>query len=216
MNPEYIYMNVIAPSFILVPLITGLICYKKLPPEARVLLFYLLFDTIVNTASSWLAYHEKTNLPLYHIATILDTALLLYFFLLVLRSTRYTPFIKTMLLLFPVLGVVNILFFQPLHTFNSYTLSLKALLIIALCFLYWWQQENPDSNSWSAQPLNWIMSGLLLYFSSAFILFTFSNVIITAFSRSISLLIWNIHVSLSIVMYLLLARGFSKYRLAHE
>jgi hypothetical protein len=56
------------------------------------------------------------------------------------------------------------------------------------------------------------MSGLLLYFSSAFILFTFSDFIISVSSRTVSIVLWNIHAGLSVLMFLLLAIGLRKYK----
>jgi len=212
MRPEYIFMNLVAPAFILVPVITALVVYRHLPAAAKTLLYYLLFDTVVSTTSSLLAYHHRNNMPLYHVATIIDTMILLYFFSQVFSNYHWAGYIRIAVLVFPVLGILNIIFAQPLNIFNSYMLSLKSLLVIALCFLYWWQGTGSDERQWKDIPLNWICSGLLLYFSSAFILFTFSHWITSVASRSVSIVLWNIHAGLSVLMFGLLAIGFKKYK----
>ena len=138
--------------------------------------------------------------------------MLLYFFIAVFRHPRFTAILKWVVVVFTLLACINSLFFQHLLQFNSYTLSLQSVIIIALSFLYWWHNEHDADKSWTAIPLNWIISGLLLYFSSAFILLTFSNVIISLSSKSISVLLWNIHATLNILMFILISIGFAKYQ----
>lgn len=205
-------MNVVAPSFILAPLVTAFIRYRYLPAAGRVLFVYLVVDAVVSIASSALAYHHVSNMPLYHFATIADTVLLLYFFSMVFADQRWAGYLTVAMFVFPLLAVLNLLLLQPLFSFNSYMLSLKAIVLIGLCFLYWWHYEPVAGKAWTAIPLHWIISGLMLYFSSAFILFTFSDLIISVSSRSISIVLWNIHAGLSVIMYLLLATGLSKYK----
>ena len=212
MRPEYIFMNVVAPAFILVPVATAVVHYRYLRPEAKVLLVYLLFDAVVSIASSALAYHHVSNMPLYHFATMVDTVLLLYFFSMVFAGKHWARYLTVAMYLFPLLAVCNLLFVQPLFSFNSYMLSLKAMLLIGLCFLYWWQYEPEAGKAWKQVALHWIVSGLLLYFSSAFILFTFSDFIISVSSRTVSIVLWNIHAGLSVLMFLLFAAGFSNYK----
>lgn len=205
-------MNVVAPAFILVPLITAVVHYRYLTAEAKVLFLYLLVDAVVSIASSVLAYHHLPNMPLYHFATLVDTVLLLYFFSMLFADRRWARYLPVAMYLFPLLAVANLLFLQPLFSFNSYMLSLKSILLIVLCFLYWWLYEPVAGKAWKQVPLHWIVSGLLLYFSSAFILFTFSDFIISVSSRTVSIMLWNIHAGLSVMMFLLLAIGLSKYK----
>jgi hypothetical protein len=212
MRPEYIFMSVVAPAFILVPLVTAVVHYRYLPAGAKVLFVYLLFDALVSIASSALAYHHVPNMPLYHFATMVDTVLLLYFFKLVFAAHSWAGYLTVPLFLFPSLGIVNMLFLQPLFSFNSYMLSLKTILIIVLCFFYWWQYEPVAGKAWKDIPLHWIVSGLLLYFSSAFLLFTFSDFLLSVSSRSTFIVLWNIHAGVSVMMFLLLAIGLRNYK----
>lgn len=205
-------MNVVAPCFILLPLAAALARYRQLPAAGRLLFAYLAVDAVVSFLSSVLAYNHIPNLPLYHVATIVDTVLLISFFLKLFAHKVWAGYLTAAMFLFPLLGVLNIIFLQPLFSFNSYMLSLKSMLLIFLCFLYWWHYEPVTGKAWKHIPLHWIISGLLLYFSSAFILFTFSDFIISVSSRTVSIVLWNIHAGLSVMMFLLLAIGFSKYK----
>jgi hypothetical protein len=212
MKLEFIYMDLVAPSFILLPVVTGLLKFTGLPKEAKILIFYLVIDMLVSIASSALALNNLNNTPLYHFATVISGMILLYFFSAIFYQQPFKKFIILLIWLLPILGILNAIFFQPFNSFNSYTFSLQHIIIIALCFLYWWFNENDTGKSWASFPLNWIISGILLYFSSAFIIFTFSNLIITSLAKNISILLWNIHATLTILMHLLISIGFSKYK----
>lgn len=210
MKAEYIYMTVVAPSFIALPIVAAFSSYRKLPKEARVLLYYLFTDALVSITSSLLAAKGITNLPLYHVATIIEAVMLFYFFTLILKD-RAVIYGYLLIIVFPVLAVVNMFLFQSIFSFNSYALSLMALLVISCCFIYWWQYDNEQGKTWKDIPLNWMLSGMLLYFSSSFVLLTFSNIIVSL-ARNVSILLWNIHATLSVIMYCLLTFGFIKYR----
>ncbi len=211
MKHQYLFMNVIAPSIILLPLLIAMIKLKLLPREARRLFVYLVVDAMVSVTSSVLARYNVPNTPLYHLATIVQTVLILYFFYLVLQKKAVSVFVKWAMFLFPVTGIANSIWLQPMLEFNSYTLSLQSLMIILCSFFYWWHQEDDAELKWAAIPLNWIVSGLLLYFSSSFLLFTFSNAALTYLSVENFALMWNVHAALSIIMYVLMSIGFSKY-----
>lgn len=208
-------MTVLAPSFVLLPILIALYRYKRLPDEGRLLCWYLLAEACILTASSVLAHYKLPNTALYHGATLVETVLLLFFFSVVFKKQRIAFFIKCGMIIFPVLAVLNTLLLQPLNSFNSYTITLQYALVILLCFIYWWQLREESTGSWEQQPLNWIISGMLLYFSGSFVLFAFSNYIISHFSKSTSTLIWNVHAALSVVMYISMAIGFYKYK-QHE
>ncbi|MCP9752341.1 hypothetical protein [Ferruginibacter sp. HRS2-29] len=212
MKPEYIFMNVAAPACILLPVAMGAVRYPALPKEARVLLWYLLANAVISIASSALAFYHLPNTPLYHAGTVVETMLMLYFFYELFRQKIFATYILWGIILFPVAGLINSLFFQPILTFNSYTLSLQSLLIILCCFLYWWHKDEDIQHTWPEIPLNWFVSGLLLYFSSSFLLFTFSNMALEYVSVKNFILIWNIHAALSILMFIFISIGFSKYK----
>jgi hypothetical protein len=213
MSVEYIYIDVIAPSFILLPIICACLRWRFLPAAGKVLLFYLILDGSVSLSSTLLVYYHHTNLPLYHFATIVETVLLFYFFSLSFADKRYIKLTRWLMWVFPMLGILNSLFIQSIFQFNSYALSLQSLLVIALCFVYWWQHQDHLERTWGSFPLNWIISGLLIYFSSVFVLFTFSDFIISLASKKISFILWNIHASLSVIMYVLMTIGIRKFRL---
>jgi hypothetical protein len=68
--------------------------------------------------------------------------------------------------------------------------------------------SGPASAKIIAQPDFYFNAGFFLYFSGAFMLFVFSNFIITNLSLHGFLTIWTIHSSLVLLMYLLFSTAF--------
>ncbi|MFT3980863.1 MAG: hypothetical protein QM687_10370 [Ferruginibacter sp.] len=215
MNDPYFFMTVLAPSFVLLPVIVAFYHYRYLPAEGRMLLWYLLAEVLILSASSALAFYKQPNTALYHVATVLETVLLLLFFKIIFNKRKIGLLIQWAIFLFPLLALLNTWLLQPLNSFNSYPITLQFGLMIILCFTYWFQVPENASRSWITEPLNWIISGMLLYFSGSFVLFAFSNYIITHFSKQTSIIIWNVHAGLSVVMYIFMALGFARYK-THE
>lgn len=197
---NYVYMRVVAPSFIILPLVIAGVYYHRLTKAMRVLFYYLLVTAVISIVSTLLAINHIRNTPLIHSDTVIETLFLLYFFDLLFADNRMSSYLRPLMVLFPVFCCINFIFLQSIYSFNAYTRALEAMLFITLSMLYWIYRN--DNISWLHISANWIVSGLLLYFSAAFFLFVFGNYL------SASLLAWNIHATLILIMYLLFATGF--------
>ena len=203
---HHVYMGVVAPSFIILPLLLAGVYYYKLSKAIRVLFYYLLVTAVISFATTILATKHIRNTPLIHIDTIVETLFLLRFFSLIFARRRLINYIRVLMILFPVFCCINFIFFQSIYIFNSYTRVVEAMLFITFSMLYWIYRN--DNLAWYRVSTNWIVSGLLLYFSSAFFLFVFSNYLASKLSLQGFIFVWNIHATLILIMYLLFATGF--------
>jgi hypothetical protein len=211
---NYIYTAVIVPTGVLIPI--GIAAYQRkyINKALRIIWYYLLLDGAANILASTLAEFNIHNLPVLHIYTIIEFLMLSYFYLLVLNDKTTRVIIKCLMVLFPVFCIVNFLFFQSINHFNTNTRPVEALIVMA-CSLAYFAQTNDNSIKWSLNPVNWMNIGILLYFSGALFIFSFSNMVVSHMSKkyqAINILMWNIHATLVLAMYLLFAVGFSKCR----
>jgi len=71
------------------------------------------------------------------------------------------------------------------------------------------QSERDDKDNWGADGLNWINTGILIYYSSGLFLFMTSNYFLTV-SRFMGYLIWSVHDTILLLEYILFAIGFYK------
>ncbi|PUZ21540.1 hypothetical protein GA0116948_110128 [Chitinophaga costaii] len=209
-----IYTGIIVPLSVLLPLGAGITRYPSLSKALRIIYFYLWLDGLVNLVAIALADFHINNLPVLHIFTILEWWCMAYFYRQVLHRVRAKRMLIYLMIIFPLLCIINFTWFQSLLHFNTYTRPLEALLVMA-CSLAYFAQTNDASTAWVQSALNWVNTGILLYFSGAIFIFSFSNFTITHMSRkvvSMNVLIWDIHASLLLAMYLLFTIGFLKCR----
>lgn len=209
-----IYTGIIVPVSILIPIGVAASKRKYADRALKIIWYYLLLDSVVNVLAVVLANHEINNLPVLHVFTIFEFVLMSYFYLSVLKEETAGRIIKYLLILFPVFCILNFLFFQSIYQFNTYARPVEALIIMG-CSLAYFGQSNDAETRWLLNPINWINTGILLYFSGALFIFSFSNLTVNELSEkyhAINILMWNIHATLLLIMYLLIAFGFSKCR----
>ncbi|MGZ3822523.1 MAG: hypothetical protein ACXVB6_18155, partial [Mucilaginibacter sp.] len=117
---------------------------------------------------------------------------------------------------------LNFLFLQSINHFNTNTKPVEALIIMACSLAYFAQTTDVENNiKWAQNPLNWVNTGTLLYYSGALFIFSFSNIAATHMATAVrmspkfyalNILIWNIHATLVLAMYVMFSIGFSKCR----
>jgi hypothetical protein len=208
---KYFYMSVIAPAFILVPVSVAIWKYNILTKETKVIFYYLVITAITNLASIILAANSIPNLEIFHVYTIIEALLLLQFFALIFQSQALVRLTRFLMIGFPLFCCINFIFIQGISSFNPYTRPVEGIMFMLLCMAYWWRTGDSDSTArWDTMPVNWILSGLLLYFSSTFFLFIFSGFMFSRYSIGVNKMIWNIHATLVATTHLLFAVGFSK------
>lgn len=211
------YLKYIVPGCVLFPLGFFMIRYRVYSLALRILFYYLLISSVINLCGILLVSHNQSNLWLLHIYTIVEAEFLLFFFLSISKHPSVSRFIQLLLVLFPALCVANMCAGSQLARFNIYPRSAEALLFTFLSVKYWLDNNRQEYERWSADPLNWIISGLLLYFASSFTLFLLSDMLFAGkhvfAGDSLISFVWAIHGTLVIVQYLLFTRGFSKYKI---
>jgi hypothetical protein len=208
----FLYTAFVVPGSVIIPIVIALTRYRYLNKSLKSVLVYLLVAGIGNGVAAILANKRINNLPVLHVYTMFELVLLGLFFYYIMEG-NWKRVALGMILLFPPLCVVNFLFIQDLHVFNSYTRPVAAILLILFSILYFYNRTSVDQEvPLLQQPETWMVTGMLIYFSSALVQFSLSNVVSNMASRDTRLLIWAIHASLVLLMYLLFAVGFTKCR----
>lgn len=207
-----IFLGVIAPSFVLAPLASSIANYRILNREFKVLTYFFVASLLANVINSVLTYSHISNLFIFHIYTPIEAILLFLFFEHIFSENRIRSVIRFLMIAFPVYCFINYLFFQNGKVFNTYTHPIETLIFIGLCTYYFWLQSinNTSEIKWTSVPINWVISGLLLYFSSTFFLYLFSNLLLERYDSSVNIYIWKIHGVMVLIMYILCAIGFYK------
>jgi hypothetical protein len=195
-----------------VPLAVGIYRYKALRPPARFLFYYLVFGGLTDAVATYTAHHRMNNLWLLHTYTAVETVMLLWFYRLILREAWIRRVIPFLIIVFPLFCMANILWWQSLKHFNTYTRPVEALLLMYLGVTYFFETSHAavDARDGSRVGLSWMNTGLLLYFSLSFFIFIFSNYLVQG--QAFNTVIQNLHATFELLMYMLCAVGFYKCR----
>lgn len=215
---NYLYIALIVPASILVPIGTAMYRFKNLGKEMKILFYYTLLNGGINILAIILWYLKIKNLPVLHVFTILEFLVIAQMYYHMLNDKIIKMIIKYLMIIFPILCIANFIFLQSIFQFNTNTRPFEALLIMMFSLAYFAQINDPtDGKMWGEVPMNWVSAALLIYFSGALFIFSFSNytsILKNPKFQSLNVLIWNIHATLVLIMYLLFAKGFSKCRKA--
>lgn len=200
---SYLYMGTIVPLSIAIPITVGIAKYRTLDKPLKIAFLFLAINGATNAIAKLLSLAKVTNLPLLHFYTIAELSVLLLLYRSILTDTRLSKWIPVIIAAFFVLCMLNTWFFQNIFTYNSYTRSLEAILIIFFSIAYFFKRLDKLDQPAGGNTIPIMNAALLLYFSGALILFIISNVVVADISLGAA--IWNVHATLVLLMYVLFA-----------
>lgn len=205
------FSGVIVPLSMLLPLFIAVFRWRFLTRQAKYLFLYILVTVLINfTAIAIGKFLHKNNMPLVHLLTVTDVVILLFYYKALFNHKNKMQLYLSMSAAFIVVCIINAIFFQSIYTYSSYTRSLEALICILFALNYFARLASDAGTQVKIirQPDFYFNVGIFLYFSGAFMLFIFSNFVIKGLSKANFLIIWDIHNSLLLLMYLLFSMGF--------
>lgn len=184
--------------------------FRRLLPEFRVLAVFVFLSAGVQAGAGILAHLGINNLALSHVYALSGFVALARFYQLLLG-----PFIPHKLFIvlvvgFVLLAVITVLLWEPLHTFNSIPLTAEAVVFVILSLSTFALTLNEDLNPHLhpiLRSLNWVNSGILLYFTGSLLLFYHGETIIHIIIGRWSFYTIVVHAVLSIVLHTCLLIG---------
>ena len=189
--------------------------FRQFPQSLKVLSAYIFLTTIVQIVSTALWWNSINNMPLLHIYTAVGFVLIAWFYQVAFRGFIDKRIFQWMAGLFFSFSIFNTLFLQGILTFNSYSLTVQCVLVIILSLALYIVQINEttkEQNESEVKSLNWINTGLFIYFTSTVLLFYYGKPILEAFSFSSSLPTWIVHNFFATVFYTCLFLGLWNHK----
>lgn len=204
MSLSAIYLGYFIPAATLIPITAGLVFYKQINKPLRILLVFLSASFVLNVMGNILSRHHINNLPGLHFYTIVEEVTIMLYFLYAFEKGDITKWIKAAMVIFPVICIINFSFFQSIYEFNTYTRPLDAIIIIIFTTAYMAMQSSFKNRELITRSGRLVAAGFMIYFCSSLFQFIFSNIISKNASRNIKLLIWDLHGTFVLIMYLLI------------
>lgn len=158
----------------LLPLLTGWQRRKGLDQTFSILLTVIATAFLFDLVNTILAFQRINNLPLAHAYGLLEGLLLIKFFdrLLEWKKSTWTAVAVTYTLLY----VADSIFLESIFSFNAWSRSVEALLMIALCVMAFSMFYSKEEDIFiEKSPHFWIVIGILTYFSGALFSFLLST-----------------------------------------
>ncbi len=204
----------IVPNFlILIPMLFSLIYFKKNRIEFKYLAFYLTLSGITQIVSFFYWLLQTNNYPILHIYVPIESIVLICFFSILIKDS-ISNVIFILLILFMVgFSIVDSFMLENIYTSNTYSRSIEALIIITLSVL-WYIKIVSESGVERAKyvGVNYIVAGLLIYFSGSLLLFSYSSYI-QEMALEESRNLWTFHTFLFAQLSILITVGLWKARL---
>ncbi|MFN0216172.1 MAG: hypothetical protein ACKVT2_18085 [Saprospiraceae bacterium] len=168
---------------------------------------YVFLGGLTQISSSVISAQKHNNLWVLHLYTPLEFACIIWFYSIVLAGYIKKTWFLLLGLVFLVLSGFNSMFIQAIDSFNTYARSLEGFLTILLCLTWCYQTlVEMKIRQLEKDPVFWVNTGFLLYFSGTVLLFAFSNYIVDL-NRALNLYIWAFHALFSILLYLFITVG---------
>ena len=182
----------------------ALMVYKKAGAELKTFSWFLFVSGIIQIASLVFWFLGKNNFGLLHLYVALGFICLAWFYNTVLGDFINKKIIWVGATVFLLFTCINSLFIQKTSSFNSNALTVECVLVIILSlstYMFLLNDIVKEKRRDLIKSLNWINSGLFIYYLSSLLIFYFGDAVTRFFPAHINRYIWVLHSFFSIVMY---------------
>lgn len=202
-------MQVHIPFVALACLVGFIILFTKgLPRPFSLLPFYLLLTLAIEIIGWRLGAQGKNNTIYYNFFSIFSVIFYSYFIYKLLRTRAIKIIIFAAAVIWPLIALINLIFIQGLHQFNTMTYAISSLLIIIFCVCFFFELfKRPEALSLKTNPGFWIVTGLLFFNACTLPLLGLANYIYQ-FSPVLINNIQTILTILNILLYVLFTIAF--------
>ncbi|WP_436517670.1 hypothetical protein [Ekhidna sp. To15] len=190
-----------------------IVIYKKLPKEIKYFSWFIFVSFTVQVVASILFHNKENNLPVLHVYTVVGFVCLMVFYNKVFDGLIRPKILWVVAGLFVTFSIINSIFIQNINTFNSYALSVEAVIIIILSlttFVFLMNDIVKERRVAIVKSISWINAGLFIYYSSSLLVFYFGNMIISFSQTPLVRYTWFIYALFSIIMYICFFVGLWK------
>lgn len=169
------YGTVASSASVAIPLIIGLIRYKRLDKSQTLLFYLLIFAFSTELVANILLYNRIHNLPVYNFFALINFNFLLRLYVLHIKIER-RKFFNYFQLLFNLFAICNVIFIQDYRTFNSNWIVAASVIFLSLALNYFYKLlKEVKYQRLERNPMFWFNSGIVIYYSGTLILFFLGN-----------------------------------------
>jgi hypothetical protein len=205
-------INNLSAISILIPLVTGIVNFKKFSRTLKAFFLFFIFSFFIEIITGYLNKHGKNNLWLINIYLVIEFSVFSYFTALFSKAAWLINLNYALVALFLLLWIFSTVFFYGLLRLNNLCFTLASLILFIMsAFTLFRISTETDANLF-VDPIFWIVSSIFIYFSANLFIFCLSDLILDEKSL-IMHKAWIIHSFWNIVANILFSIGFlCRYR----
>lgn len=193
--------------FILVPLVISFLKRGKGLNIIQFVFLYLLLSGITELISFILWKQSRNNFPILHAYTIFEFLILLGLFARLLEGFIRRSILLWVAICFTAFSLTDSFLISGIFTYNLYARSIEALILITLSLSWFIRSVSlEDAQKQEYNGVNYIVGGILVYFSGSITLFSTSG-IVKEMSETFRMDLWTMHTILILLLYILITIG---------
>ena len=203
----YTYIGYISVFATFLTLIVAILRNKTLIKEMRVLFLYVLIAAFIEILSSTFAKFNIKNLYLINLFTVAECTILSLFYLKIFTIKKYSIIIFVLLFCFYSIFIYDFIFLHGVNNMDVFPVIVESFILMGLSLFYFYElAKKMEYVDILSNPLFWVNSSILIYFSGNLFLFIFSNYILTLPNNKL----WSLHDILNIIYNTLFIIAFWK------
>lgn len=169
---------------------------------------YITITFSVEIITYWYSLHNMNNVKIYNFYAILNFTYLLFLLRSFLSTPKVIRALSYAIVIFPVVGLLNMIFIQGNGIFNTYTYMLGCLTVVISCIFYFYERiKFPGPHSLLQDPTFWTATGLLFFYTCSLPL----NGLMNFISNMPWMVFTTLHVTnimINIILYLFFSISF--------
>jgi hypothetical protein len=153
-----------------IAMIVGFITAKKNNPNyLKYFQHFLLLVFSVEISGLIVNLYGYQNVMIYNFSTVFEISFYGYYFSQIIRNNSKILNIKLQTLVLVIICLINIIFYQGIHNFHTYTYTLGSIYLVILGVLYFRQILHANSKiDFLYLPSFWITVGIVFFYVSSF------------------------------------------------
>lgn len=198
---EQIALFLTALPTILLSTIMGALRVKQTTPTLKSLCFLIFFTFLTELVTRVLWFYKIPNLFIWPVYMAIEFGILVWMYSTALENVLLIRTRTGLVVGFACLLVGRTVMGLNPFLFDSAGRPVESVIILSLVLAYFYKtfQELKVKNL-RREPLFWVSSGLLLYFSGSLLIFIFANFVLQ-YSKVFNYQIWIVHSALNALLY---------------
>ena len=169
--------------------IIGVVLGSNYSKNVKLLPFFILYLFCIESFAGYLTNSNQQNAWLYNYSSIIENSFLIWLVSSFYKQKQKNKIARLSVIVFSILSLINILFFQGKNGFHTITFGIGSLFLIITCIYFFYELFlYPSQTHLITSSEFWIVTGILFSFTCGFPIFCLNNF----YSNKISEEIWPI------------------------